>query len=129
MPGEWRSPEGALRVTEEGRFTLRLDRLPEARGALLLLKGRRTVLLPVPWVGQRLEGWIPLPSEPEEDWQAEVWTAEELTPEHLQSLLSQSEYPREILLWLMEGLHRGELSGPKWSQILRALRESMEEEP
>lgn len=71
----------------------------------------------------------PLPSEPEEDWQAEVWTAEELTPEHLQSLLSQSEYPREILLWLMEGLHRGELSGPKWSQILRALRESMEEEP
>ncbi|RIH85143.1 hypothetical protein Mlute_01652 [Meiothermus luteus] len=129
VPGEWRSPEGALRVTEEGRFTLRLDRLPEARGALLLLKGRRTVLLPVPWVGQRLEGWIPLPSEPEEDWQAEVWTAEELTPEHFQSLLSQSEYPGEILLWLMEGLYLGELSGPKWWQILRALLESTEEEP
>ncbi|MCS6868079.1 hypothetical protein [Thermus sp.] len=123
-PGEWRSSEGALRLDEEGRLTVRMDRLG-AWGGLLVLRGsRRAVILPLPWEAPTLQGWIPLPAEPGEEVEALVWTWESITPATLWDLLSsrRSRYPaRSLFLWLQEAVARGLADPEEWADILHLL--------
>ncbi|MCX7851115.1 hypothetical protein, partial [Thermus sp.] len=113
-------------LDEEGRLTVRMDRL-RAWGGLLVLRGsRRAVILPLPWeaLGSRLRAWIPLPAEPWEEVEALVWTWESMTPATLGALLSsrRSRYPaRSLFLWLQEAVARGLADPEEWADILHLL--------
>ncbi|MDW8358797.1 hypothetical protein [Thermus sp.] len=123
-PGEWRSPEGALRLDGEGRLTVRMDRLGAWGGLLVLRGGRSAVILPLPWEAPTLQGWIPLPAEPGEEVEALVWTWESITPATLGALLSsrRSRYPRRYLFfWLQEAVARGLADPEEWADILHLL--------
>lgn len=126
-PGAWHSPEGALRLDEEGHLTVRVDRLGTWGGLLALVGSRGRVLMPLPWGGEpRYRLHIPLPARPGEEMEAWVWTWEALTPATLEALLADPRtlYPRELLAaWLRQALRRGQADRMAWVQVLRLLEE------